>query len=139
MPLGDAHDNTAPTAITGLGLVPKVDYPVGVAAIANVNIASSILGQTVNGYVLAEADHILLTAQTTGSQNGIYEVQDGSPPTRVGDFDTSAEFTADRAFVETVGNNVGRRWYFANEGAFTLDTTTPIFVEDNATAISLVS
>ena len=137
MPIGDPHDNTAPVAITGLGLIPKADYSIGVAAVANVNIAASIAGQTINGYVLAEPDLVLLTAQTTGSQNGVYEVVDGAPPIRVGDFDTSAEFTADRAFVETVGNNVGRRWFFANEGAFTLGSTTPLFVEDKAYPVSL--
>jgi hypothetical protein len=61
------------------------------AATANVNISSP--GATFDGTTAANGNRVLLPAQTTGTQNGIYIFNGAaSAMTRATDFDTSAEF-----------------------------------------------
>lgn len=66
--------------ITGLVSGPgiKERFPVKTVATSNINIATSIIAVTVNGYTMALGDRILLSAQTSGAQNGIYIAITGS-------------------------------------------------------------
>ncbi len=47
---------------------------VNTIATTNINIASNLIGQTINGYTLVNQDKILLTAQTDAKQNLVYTV-----------------------------------------------------------------
>jgi len=54
---------------------------------SNVTLSSIIAGYVIDGVTLSAGNDVLVTAQTTGSQNGIYTVQTSSPPVRRNDFD----------------------------------------------------
>lgn len=144
MPLSDPFDNTAPLRATApvLPLIPKGDLQGQVAATTNVNIAATLDGVSINGFAVQVGDYVLLPAQTAPADNGVYTVN-ASPnvPTRATEFNTAAEFEAMRdslqGFVETQGNNIGRRWNLVTQGAIVLGTTALIFAEDKAVAASV--
>ena len=71
--------------VAGFVLGLAIKAPVHVGAFVNVASLSGI-GQTINGYVVADKDRVLLTAQTDPIDNGIYSVRD-SAWVRDGDFD----------------------------------------------------
>lgn len=95
---------------------------VRVASTVNVNIASP--GTTIDGVTMANGDRVLLTGQTTASQNGIY-VFNGSAAamTRATDADTNAKVTAGMFTFTEEGTNADKGWVLATDGAVTLGTT----------------
>ena len=66
-------------------------------------------GQTVDGFVLATGDRILLKNQTTQSENGIYTVNASGAPTRALDMD--------------IWNEVPGSWVTVQQGTVNADTT----------------
>lgn len=72
---------------------------VHVLADANVDIASA--PAAIDGHTLSSGDRVLLTAQTTGSENGIYVFNGaGSAMTRAADADAFAELNGATVFVQ---------------------------------------
>lgn len=77
------------TLAAGSGIV--VRYPARVVAIANVNLGTNLLGAVIDGITLILGDRILLTAQSTTSQNGVYTIGSGigatirAPDFKIGD------------------------------------------------------
>ena len=66
-------------------------------------------GQTVDGVTLSTGDRILLKDQTSGSVNGIYNVNASGAPSRASDMATGANAAGNFVFVEkgTVNGNNG--------------------------------
>lgn len=100
---------------------------VRVAATTNVNIASP--GTTIDGVTMANGDWVLLTGQTTGSQNGPY-VFNGSAAamTRTTNWDSSAEAVLGSYWIVLQGSKGDTFALMSNDTAITLGTTTPAFV-----------
>ena len=109
--------------ITGLELRDEVR----VAAKTNITVASP--GASIDGVALSAGDRVLLTAQSTGSQNGIY-VWNGAatPMTRATDFDTAGEMERG-ALIPVVEGSSGSLglWLHTTAGAITVGTTTLTF------------
>lgn len=128
-PLLAAADPTVPMElatknyvdIVAQGLDPKAS--VRAATTGNITLSGT---QTVDGTALVDGDRVLVKAQTTASQNGIYVVHAGAW-TRSTDADTSAKVTAGMfCFVEEGTTNGATGWNLLTRGA-TLGTTSLVF------------
>jgi hypothetical protein len=99
---------------------------VRVATASNVTLASP--GASVDGVALAAGDRVLLTGQTTASQNGIY-VWNGSatPMTRAADANTSALVTAGMTVPVTEGTYDNQIAIMTTNDAINLGTTSLAF------------
>ena len=78
-------------------------------ALAVTNITSMAGTMTVDGYALAVGDRILLTAQTTASQNGIWRVQTGAW-VRPTDFYTGNHAASVFTYIEEGTNYADQGW-----------------------------
>ena len=105
--------------------------PVRVVSTTNVTVASP--GATIDGVSMSSADRVLLTGQTTGSQNGVY-VYNGSASamTRATDADISAELLGSY-YTAKEGNGKGKIWYNTNT------PTPPITVDTTALSYASIS
>jgi len=84
--------------------------PVNTIVRAATNIFGNIAidfrsGDTIDGVTLAEGDKILIKNQITASQNGIYTVNTGAPPTRHLDLPVGANASGYTVFVTNGTNN----------------------------------
>lgn len=114
----------------GSPTVQPADLPtqIGVArtarAVSTSNIASLSGTTTVDGVALAAGDRVLLVAQTTASQNGIWVVQSGAW-TRPSDWQTGLVMMGMLVDVGSEGttwqNSV---WKITTSAAITVDTTS---------------
>lgn len=101
-------------------------------AAANVTLTGT---QTIDGVALAVNDRVLLTAQTTGSQNGLWTVQTGSW-TRPSDW-AAATTQKEGAYVLVDPDGTtykNSKWYCTNTGTITVDTTSTAWVQDTSGA-----
>lgn len=107
------------------GLAP---HP-SVAAIATANVTISGT-QTIDGVALSAGQRVLLTAQTTGSQNGPWLVQSGAW-TRPLDWTSGALPTLGAYFLAdgAGGNFGGHGFIMTNQTAVTVDTTATTWQE----------
>lgn len=99
-----------------------------VRAVATSNITLSG-AQTIDGVSLVAGDRVLVTGQTTGSQNGIYLVAAGAW-SRATDADNGSEFAPGKqVFVEegTVYDN--SVWAYIGVGSPTIGSTTITFTQ----------
>jgi Right handed beta helix region len=98
------------------------------AATGNVNISSP--GASIDGVTLASGNRVLLPAQSTGSQNGIYVFNGAaSAMTRATDFNDSAEMKPGLLVVVEEGTaNKDSLWELETDGPITLGTTALVFV-----------
>lgn len=112
------------------GQTPKGS--VRVASTSNVNIATP--GATIDGVTMATNDVVLLTGQSTGSQNGPY-VYNGSAVamTRAANWDTSGEAVLGSYWIVREGTKADQFALMSND-SFTLgtDTMTVVFVSSTA-------
>lgn len=102
-----------------------------VRVVSTTNIATlSGTATAIDGVTLAVGDRILLTAQTTGSQNGIYVVQSGAW-VRADDFDGSPETIkpGTYVFVSEGTNYADSGWILSTNGTITIGTTALTFVQ----------
>lgn len=93
---------------------------------ANINIASP--GTTIDGLTPSNGQVFLLTAQTTGSQNGPY-VYNGSgvSMTRATNWNTSGQAVLGSFWVVEEGSQADKYALMTNNGSFTLNTDTAVF------------
>lgn len=106
-----------------------------------VNISSLSTLQTIDGVTLVAGDRLLLTAQTTGSQNGIYIAASGSW-TRATDFDSSSDAKIGvRIHVQEGTANALTDWVLTNASGYTIGTTALTFARyyNGATTTSTAS
>lgn len=83
--------------------------------------------QTIDGVALGAGDRVLVRAQTTASQNGIYVAASGAWA-RATDFDVSSEAIGGTQMLVTSGTlNAGSSWRIAGHGTITLNTTAIAF------------
>ncbi len=103
-----------------------VKDPVRVRASSNINIATP--GTTVDGVAMVSGDSVLLTNQTTASQNGIY-VWTGSATalTRRGDADTATNLVPGTYVFVNEGSSADSAWVLTTNGPITLGTTNLTF------------
>jgi len=113
--------DTTPDSLFAKRLVAKT--PALVVAISNVTLSGL---STIDGVSLAASDRVLLTNQTTTSENGLWEAQSGSW-TRPADFASSS--VADQAYVliTSGSTNAGSSWLCTTPAAV-IDTDPITFV-----------
>lgn len=86
-------DTSSPTNIYGPAISTR--SPVRVVATTNINLALNLVGVIIDGVTLAAGDRVLLTAQTTPADRGIYVIVSGAgATTRSRDFELGADVTA---------------------------------------------
>ncbi len=106
------------------GISPKA--AVRVATTANITLSGT---QTIDGVAVIAADRVLVKNQTTGSENGIYDVAAGAWA-RSSDADTSPEVTNGLyASVNSGTANGGTSWILTTANPITLGTTSLTFVQ----------
>lgn len=98
-------------------------------AASSANVAALTGTPVVDGVATASGDRVLLTAQTTGSQNGLWVVQPGAwiRPTDFSSGSTTQALAA-AVFIEEGTNNANTAWVQTVEPA-TIDTTALTFVQ----------
>jgi hypothetical protein len=99
-----------------------------VATSANVNLSTALeAGDTVDGVTLIAGDRVLVRAQSTTSQNGIYVVQASGAAVRATDFDTPTEIVpGDFTFV-TSGTSYSNTGWVQTAVVTTVGTSPIIF------------
>lgn len=101
---------------------------VRVGSVVNGTLSTAFAnGQVVDGVTLATGDRILIKAQTTGSENGIYTVNASGAPTRAPDADTGTKLKNATVTVDE-GSQADWQWTVSNNGTITLGTTSLVFV-----------
>jgi hypothetical protein len=123
-PQDAATKNYVDLAVQGLDAKASVKA----ATTANITLSAP---QTIDGVSVIAGDRVLVKAQTTTSQNGVYIVAAGAW-TRATDMDTWAEVPNAFVFVEqgTVGADTS--WVCTADAGGTLNTTAITFVQFGA-------
>lgn len=108
-----------------------VKASVRVATTTAVNIASDLeSGDTVDGIELTTGDRVLVKNQSSGSENGIYVVQETGSAVRAEDANSSAEVTSGMfTFVSEGTTNADAGFVLTTNDTITLDTTALTFVQ----------
>ncbi len=100
--------------------------PVRAATTENVTLSGT---QTVDGVALAAGDRVLVKAQSTGSENGIYVVASGAWA-RAADANTSAQMKSGTYCFVTEGTlNCDSGWILSTDGDISLGSTSLLFVQ----------
>jgi hypothetical protein len=103
-----------------------IKRPVRCAATTNVTLSGL---QTIDGIALVEGDRVLLTGQSTGSQNGIWVASTGNW-TRPKDFDGALDCVRGTlVFVQVGSANARSLWQVDTPDPITIDSTPLAFVE----------
>ncbi len=129
---------TAQALVNGIAIKPAV------RVIGNANVAVSGL-LTVDGVTLVVNDRVLLTGQTTPSQNGIWLAQSGAW-TRPLDYAAASVQKAGIMVLVTAGTVYqDTKWLCVTDGNITVDTTNTVWNQDlsgvsytNGNGLSLV-
>lgn len=110
--------------------------PVLVATMAPVTLASLTVGATVNGVTLAAGNRILVNAQSTGSENGIYTVSATGAPVRAIDAIAGAHLLG--ATVAVLRGTVGADtiWLCTSDPTITIGLTATTWAQVGAMAVS---
>ena len=98
------------------------------ACVASSNVASLSGLNTYDGYTLTAGDIVLLTSQSTGSQNGPWVAASGSW-TRPTDFATGNSVKARTIAVIQGTTYGGSTWLLKTNGSITVDTTSQTWVQ----------
>ena len=99
------------------------------ATTGDINLAAP--GAAIDAVTLSNGDQVLVLAQTTGSQNGLY-VWNGAavPMTRAASADTSAEVkTGMFVFVSDGAVNANNGYTLVTQAPITLETTSLLFIQ----------
>lgn len=114
-----------------------IDSKASVRLVADANIASLTGLAAIDGVTPIAGDRILLTAQTTGSQNGVYVAAAGAW-SRAPDADQSPEITPGAFWFVEEGTNYNKsQWRCSNAGTIVLGTT-PITINQFGAAQAFV-
>ena len=90
----------------------------------------------IDGVTPVEGDRILVRAQSTGAENGIYTASSGSW-TRAIDFDASSDVVPAAVVAVAEGSTLGDSlWLIATDAPITLDTTSISFLRINENAVT---
>lgn len=113
--------------LSGISTSVAVKPPCKAVAIANITLSGE---QTVNGVAVVEGDRVLVTAQTSSVNNGIY-VASTSAWTRAADFDGSRDVVNGTLVV--VNRSVGRDVFYQ------VNATDPVVVGTSAIEFLLLN
>lgn len=104
---------------------------VRVVSRSNINLSASVL--SIDGITLADKDRVLLTAQTSQAQNGIYTWSTAtSKLTRAEDADSIFELSpGTKVYVEEGTNNARTNWTLITSGIITPGVTNIVFAKEN--------
>ncbi|CAM5772043.1 hypothetical protein LMIY3S_03711 [Labrys miyagiensis] len=120
-------DGAVNSAAAGIDSKPSVR----VVATSNITLSGT---QTIDGVTVAVNDRVLVTAQTTASQNGVYVVAAGAW-SRAVDADATGEITPGAFwYVEEGTTNGSTQWRCSNTGTITIGTTSITINQFGATA-----
>lgn len=105
-----------------------------VRAVATANLSVSLPGASIDGVSLASGDRVLLTAQTTVSENGPYVWSGATTPlTRTGDASSASDFVFGfRVFVREGASHGATYWTYTQSAAVTIGSTALTFAQDAA-------
>lgn len=122
--------NTAIASAIGAAYVQeelnKLPHKAPVAAVTTTNIVLSGL-QTVDSVALTAGRRVLVAAQTTAAQNGIYLVQAGAW-VRAADMDADTEIQAGVQVMVSGGNVFADTiWHLLTDGTITIGTTAQVW------------
>ena len=123
-----ANRNYVDVAISGVTSLFTSKGTVRLATTTNgVLLTAYANGQTVDGFVLATGDRILLKNQTAQSENGIYTVNATGSPTRALDMDIWNEVPGAWVTVQQGTVNADTTWLSTADTGGTLNTTAITF------------
>jgi hypothetical protein len=106
----------------------KWKQPARVASKTNVDLTTGLVaGQAVDGITLVAGDRVLLTGQTTNTQNGVYVATVSGAASRSLDLDAGSEFPSAAIFVSEGGD--AENGFVCSNDAVTLGTTPITFVQ----------
>lgn len=105
-----------------------VKESVRVLSAANVNIAAP--GATIDGIAMVAGDRVLLTGQSTASQNGLYTWNGASSAmTRTTDANTSAKVSGGLFTFVSEGTYADSGWVLTTDSSITLGSTALTFTQ----------
>lgn len=114
------------TQIAGLASGQVLKGAVKCAATTNVNTASP--GSTIDGLTMTAGDVVLLTGQSTATQNGPYVwTAAGTALTRATNWDTNSEAAIGSYWIVQEGSKADNFALLTNDSAITLGTTALTF------------
>jgi hypothetical protein len=112
--------STATDRLAGLTTSVAVKAPVKAVSTANLTLSGE---QTVGGVAVVEGDRVLVRAQSTGSQNGIY-VAKATAWVRAKDFDGARDVVSGTLIVANFDNGNGLIYRVTTSDPITIDTTS---------------
>ena len=114
----------------------KRDRYVDLTATTNVNIASA--PSTIDGVAPSSGLTVLLTAQSTSSQNGIYTSSGiGAAMTRLSGYDTDATIRGSKVWAQRGSSNVGVVYQNTNTSTITVGSTNITYTPEIAPSTGL--
>lgn len=112
----------------GINSGVAIKAPCRVATTANITLSGE---QTINGVAVVSGDRVLVKNQSTGADNGIYEVSTGAW-SRTPDFDGNRDIvTGTLVFVLLGDANPASFWRVSTSGSITIGTTSIAFEQSN--------
>ena len=124
---------TATDRLSGLTTSVAIKPPCKAVAIANITLSGE---QTVNGVACVDGDRVLVTAQTSGVDNGIY-VCAVSAWARAKDFDGARDVVTGTLVLTEPGTGTAQQWEVTTSGAITIGTTSITFVQHTPEELAL--
>jgi hypothetical protein len=117
---------TSVDQVTGYGETVAYKAPCRLATTANITLSGL---QTIDGFMTAADDRVLVKNQSTASENGIYIAAAG-PWQRARDMDSNRDLTKGTRVNATDGTaNGGREYYVSTSNPITVGTTSLAFTE----------
>jgi len=98
---------------------------VKVATTANITLSGT---QTIDGIAISADERVLVRAQSTGSENGIYLCKSGAWE-RAADMDSASEFSGSAVFVQQGSTYADIGFVCTNDGDVTVGTTAITFTQ----------
>ena len=121
-----ATKNYVDTQVAGLVSGQTLKGAVRVASTANVTVSAP--GTTIDGVTMTNGDLVLLTGQTTGTENGPYVFNGAAAAmTRATNWDLSAEAVLGSYWVVREGSKADSFALLTNDTTVTIGTSTPAF------------
>lgn len=100
---------------------------------SNVNISSELeAGDTLDGVTLAEDDHVLLTSQSSGSENGIYAVPSSGAASRASSFESYNSMCGLLVLVMEGTTHADTLWIGTSDEGGAIDSDTLSFSQFTA-------
>ena len=108
-------------------------YPVQVISTANITLSGL---QTIDGYTTLSGDRVLVTGQTAGSANGVYNAGSGAWARTTIEGGSPGEIEAGALWLVVNGTTYGgTQWRCANTGSIVVGTTSISIIQFSAGSV----